>query len=220
MNILNGRKPTMKFFAQTLAVAAISSLMLAPSAVPQQAPASNSAQEQATLRLATEIRKQIVTLPQYGVFDHIHFAIQGGDTVILRGEASRPVLKSSAENVVKRIEGVKAVKNEIEVLPASPNDDRIRAAVYSSVYGFAPLQKYTSNRGGGSRMPSVARAAGGITNDPPIGWHAIHIIVNRGNVTLTGVVDSEADLNMAGVRANLVSGVFSVDNDLQIAAKG
>ncbi len=210
----------MKFFAQTLAVAAISSLMLAPSAVPQQAPASNSAQEQATLRLATEIRKQIVTLPQYGVFDHIHFAIQGGDTVILRGEASRPVLKSSAENVVKRIEGVKAVKNEIEVLPASPNDDRIRAAVYSSVYGFAPLQKYTSNRGGGSRMPSVARAAGGITNDPPIGWHAIHIIVNRGNVTLTGVVDSEADLNMAGVRANLVSGVFSVDNDLQIAAKG
>jgi hyperosmotically inducible periplasmic protein len=210
----------MKSFAQTLAVAVFSGLLLVPSAAPQQPPASNSAQEQATLRLATEIRKQIVTLPQYGVFDHIHFAIQGGDTVILRGEASRPVLKSSAENAVKRIEGVKEVKNQIEVLPTSPNDDRIRAAVYRSIYGFAPLQKYTSNRGGGSRMPSVARAAGGITNDPPIGWHAIHIIVNRGNVTLTGVVDSESDMDMAVMRANLVSGVFSVDNDLQVAAKG
>ena len=66
---------------------------------------------------------------------------------------------------------------------------------------------------------SVARRAGGITNDPPFGWHAIHIIVKNGNVILTGVVDNEGDLYLAGMRANMVSGVFSVDNDLQVAGK-
>jgi osmotically-inducible protein OsmY len=70
-----------------------------------------------------------------------------------------------------------------------------------------------------NRAPSVARAAGGITNDPPIGYHAIHIIVKNGNVTLTGVVDSDSDLAMAGMRANTVSGVFSVDNQLEVAGK-
>lgn len=65
----------------------------------------------------------------------------------------------------------------------------------------------------------MARAAGGITNDPPMGFHAIHIIVENGNVTLTGVVDSDMDLALAGMRANSVPGVFSVDNDLQVATK-
>jgi len=180
---------------------------------------SLDAKQQAVQKLAVEIRKEIVTLPQYGVFDNIHFAIKGGDTVILRGQASRPTLKSSIENVVKKIEGVSKVDNQIEVLPLSSNDDRIRAAVYASIYRYPPLQKYTSNRGG-PRGPSVARAAGGITNDPPIGYHAIHIIVQNGNVTLTGVVDSETDASLAQIRANSVSGVFSVDNDLQIAGKG
>jgi hyperosmotically inducible periplasmic protein len=180
---------------------------------------SLDAQQQAVQKLAVEVRKQIVKLPEYGIFDNIHFAIKGGDTVILRGQASRPILKSSIENVVKKIEGVKTVDNEIEVLPLSPNDDRIRAAVYASIYGYAPLQKYTSNRAG-PRAPSVARRAGGITNDPPIGYHAIHIIVRNGNVTLTGVVDSATDASLAQMRANSVPGVFSVDNDLQVASKG
>lgn len=122
---------------------------------------------------------------------------------------------------MKKIEGVKQVENEIEVLPVSPNDDRIRAAVYQAIYGFGSLQRYTSNRGGAARLQqnSVARRAGGITNDPLMGWHAIHIIVKNGNVTLTGVVDNEGDFNVAGIRANQVPGVFSVDNDLQIATK-
>jgi hyperosmotically inducible periplasmic protein len=170
------------------------------------------------LRMAKDIHKAIVTLPQYGVFDNISYGIKGR-TVILRGQASRPTLKSGIENVVKKVEGVEVVQNEIEVLPLSPNDDRIRAATYVALYRYAPLQRYTNNRapGGG---PSVARAAGGITNDPPIGWHAIHIIVNNGNVTLTGVVDSEGDQALAEMRANSVSGVFSVQNELQVAAKG
>jgi osmotically-inducible protein OsmY len=138
---------------------------------------------------------------------------------VLRGEASRPTLKSGAENVVKRIEGVEKVDNQIEVLPTSPNDDRIRAAVYHAIYSAAPLQKYTVNRGL-RQMPSVARAAGGITNDPPTGFHAIHIIVRNGNVTLTGVVNNEADMAVAGIRASGVPGVFSVDNQLQVANEG
>jgi osmotically-inducible protein OsmY len=211
----------MTFRAPARVIACISSLVLLASAIyaqDQAQDANSDSKQQAVLALAKEVRKQIVTLPQYGVFDNIHFGIQGS-TVILRGQASRPTLKSGIENSVKRINGVKTVTNEIEVLPVSGNDDRIRAAVYASIYGYAPLQKYTSNRGGGARMPSVARAAGGITNDPPIGYHAIHIIVKRGNVALTGVVDSDSDLAMAGIRANQVSGVFSVDNDLQVAGK-
>ena len=193
-------------------------VLLTPSVLPQEETATSGTKQQATLKLAQEVRKQIVTQPQYGVFDSLHFALEG-NTVILRGKASRPTLKSSVENSVKKIEAVNNVRNEIEVLPVSPNDDRLRAAVYASIYGYPALQRYTSNRGGRRGIPSVARAAGGITNDPPIGYHAIHIIVEKGNVTLTGVVDSDADLAIAGMRANSVPGVFSVDNDLQVAAK-
>jgi hyperosmotically inducible protein len=192
-----------------------------PPALAQQPAAPSDAQQQAIVKLAEAVRKQIVSNTQYGVFDFIHFAIKGGDTVILRGQASRPTLKSSLESTIKRIPGVKSVENEIEVLPLSPNDDRIRAAVYRSIYGYGPLQRYTSNRGPSARIGnnSVARQAGGITADPPFGWHAIHIIVKNGNVTLAGVVDSDSDFAMAGMRANMVSGVFSVDNDLQVAGK-
>ena len=200
-------------------IAGISALvLLTPSVLTQEEAETSDAKQQATLKLAQEVRRQIVTNPRYGVFDYIHFAIQG-DTVILRGKASRPTLRSTVENSVRRIEGVNKVVNEIEVLPTSPNDDRLRAAVYRSIYGFAPLQRYTSNRGGPRGMPSVARAAGGITNDPPFGFHAIHIIVENGNVTLTGVVDSDMDLALAGMRANSVPGVFSVDNALQVATR-
>jgi hyperosmotically inducible periplasmic protein len=192
---------------------------ISPGRAQDETAASSKPNQEEILRITKEVRKQIVTLPQYGVFDHIHFAIKGTDTVVLEGKASRPTLKSSAENVVKRIQGVATVDNQIQVLPVSPNDDRIRAAVYASIYGYPALQKYTSNRGGPRGVRSVSRAAGGITNDPPIGFHAIHIIVENGNVTLTGVVDNDADLAIAGMRANLVSGVFSVDNDLQIASR-
>jgi osmotically-inducible protein OsmY len=206
--------------AFTTAIAGIFSfVLLAPSALPQDQGASSDANQQAVLKMAQEIRNQIVTLPQYGVFDNIHFAIQGGDTVILRGQASRPTLKSGIENSVKKIDGVKHVTNEIEVLPLSTNDDNLRAAVYRSIYSYPALQKYTANRGGGSRVPSVARAAGGITNDPPIGFHAIHIIVKNGNVTLVGAVNNDADLALAGMRANTVPGVFSVENQLEVAGK-
>ena len=169
-------------------------------------------------RIAADVYKQLVTLPQYGVFDHLHFAIQGG-TVILRGDASRPILKSSAENVVKKIEGVREVRNEIELLPLSPNDDRIRALAYRKIYGNSWLSRYTSNRGLG-RYVSPTRAVMGITNDPPIGWHAIHIIVKNGNIRLVGVVDTSGDLAMAEMQAIQVPGSFAVDNDLIVSKEG
>jgi len=103
------------------------------------------------------------------------------------------------------------------VLPPSPNDDRIRVALYRRIYSQPMLRKYTGAPVGFGETPSVAREAGGITQDPPIGYHAIHIIVDHGNVILSGVVDSKTDADVAAIQANSTPGVFSVDNDLQIA---
>ncbi len=62
--------------------------------------------------------------------------------------------------------------------------------------------------------------AGGITNDPPLGFHAIHIIVKNGNVILRGAVLNPTDSNLAEIRANTVSGVFSVTNELGVQGSG
>lgn len=169
--------------------------------------------------IVKEVRSKLLSLPDYDVFDSLRFAIKG-KTIVLKGYASRPILKSEAGNVVKNIEGVESVDNQIQVLPTSPNDDRIRIGVYRRIYSQAALRKYTGSPVGFGRFPSVAMEAGGITQDPPLGYHAIHIIVNNGNVILTGVVDSQSDADIAAIQANLTPGVFSVENDLQIAGGG
>jgi hyperosmotically inducible protein len=112
------------------------------------------------------------------------------------GQVTRPTLKSSAENVVKDIEGVQKVVNNIEVLPVSPNDDRLRLALYRTIYGHTALNRYALNA------------------VPPI-----HIIVKNGNVTLEGVVANEMDKNVANVQANSVPGVFSVTNNLRVEGR-
>lgn len=144
-------------------------------------------------RLSEEVRHRLVMLPYYGVFDNLLFQIQGVDTVILSGEVTRPTLKSSAENVVRNLEGVGKVINNIEVMPLSPSDDRIRLAVYRALYGHTGLDRY------------------GLRAVPPI-----HIIVKNGNVTLEGVVATEADKNLANIVANGVPGIFSVKNNLRV----
>lgn len=184
----------------------------------QQSDNPNTWSRSETLRIVQEVRHQLLSLPYYSVFDALTFGIKG-KTIILEGYASRPVLKSDAENVVKKISGVESVDNQIKVLPLSPMDDNIRARVYRAIYSQPSLRKYTSSPVGFGRFPSVARMAGGITQDPPIGYNAIHIIVDNGNVTLLGAVDSEGDATIAGMQANLVSGVFSVHNDLVVAGK-
>lgn len=149
-----------------------------------------------TARISREALHELLMLPYYSVFDNLAFRVDG-DTVTLMGQVVRPTLKSDAENVIKRIEGVEKVVNNIEVLPPSPNDDRLRRAVYRSVYGFGSLSKYSWGA-----VPSI------------------HIIVNRGHVTLTGAVDNETDKNMAGIRAKTVPGAFSVTNNLQVVPSG
>jgi hyperosmotically inducible periplasmic protein len=151
-----------------------------------------SAGERGQNRIAREVRHELVMLPYYGVFDNLAFQVDGG-TVTLLGQVTRPTLKSDAEGVVKQIEGVRKVNNQIEVLPLSSVDDRIRLAEYRAIYGQPVLNQY------------ALRAV------PPI-----HIIVKNGNVTLVGAVSSEMDKNIAGVQANGVPGVFSVTNDLRI----
>ena len=131
-------------------------------------------------------------LPNYGVFDDLAYSVNG-TTVTLRGEVTRPTLKIDAENAVKRIEGVTRVMNQIKVLPLSPADDRVRLAVYRSIYSQPGLDRYA--------LQAI----------PPI-----HIIVENGRVILVGAVASAADKDMAGIRANGVSGVFSVDNRLTV----
>ena len=98
---------------------------------------------------------------------------------------------------MQKIEGVERVVNQIEVLPVSFNDDRLRRDLFVAIYRYGPLQHY----GVGSNRP-------------------IRIIVNRGHVTLEGVVDRQSDKNMAGIRANGVAGVFSVANNLVVPGKG
>ena len=143
-------------------------------------------------RLIKEVRHELVMLPYYGVFDNLVYKVDGAK-VTLFGEVTRPTLKSDAENVVKGIEGVESVDNQIEVLPLSPNDDRIRLAAYRAIYSKAPLQRY--------QLSAV----------PPI-----HIIVKNGNITLEGVVANNGDKNIAEVAAKGVRGAFGVKSNLQV----
>src|SRR5579872_5341217 len=144
------------------------------------------------MRLQKEVRHELVMLPMYYVFDNLAYKVEGG-TVTLFGQVTRPTLKSDAEKAVKGIEGVDRVENRIEVLPLSPNDDRIRRAVYRAIYGTEGLDRY-----GLRAVPTI------------------HIIVKNGHVSLEGAVANEGDKNLANIKANGVSGVFSVTNNLQV----
>lgn len=143
-------------------------------------------------RMIREVRHELVMLPYYGVFDNLAYRVDG-ETVILYGQVTRPTLKSDAERVVKGIEGVTRVDNQIQVLPLSSMDDGIRAATYRTIFGRPGLDRYA--------MQAV----------PPI-----HIIVDNGKVTLEGMVGTDMDKNQAGIYANSVSGVFSVTNNLRV----
>jgi len=172
------------------------------------------------MRIVREVQHQILGLTNYGVFDWITFGIHGR-TLVLKGYASRPTLKDDAARAVKKIPGIDKVENEIIVLPLSNFDDRIRAQVYNRIYTQPALRKYNANQGNiaqamGPGGASFGMMAGGITNNPPIGYHAINIIVNNGHVTLYGVVLNQSDASIAYIQANGTPGVFSVDNDLVV----
>ena len=148
-------------------------------------------------RITREVRHRLIMLPYFGVFDDLGFTVDESGRVTLVGEVTRPTLKSDAENTVKRVEGVQAVINNIEVLPLSGFDDQTRIAVYRAIYGDPAL----STRYGYRAMPSI------------------HIIVKNGNVRLEGLVANQGDSTIANMRANGVPGVFKVENQLVVEAK-
>lgn len=197
-----------------LAAALVAFTASTPLALAQSA--SSTWSQDDTVRIVKDVQKQLSSLTNYSVFDWITFGLHG-KTVVLRGYASRPTLKDNAGRAVKSIKGVESVDNQIEVLPLSPNDDRVRAAVYNRIYTAPTLRMYNANQGQLGRGRSVARMAGGITADPPIGFHAIHIVVKNGNVSLYGVVNNSSDVAVAGMQANSAPGAFSVDNNLMVA---
>jgi hyperosmotically inducible protein len=175
-----------------LALAALTLTMpgITSARTPQSAKVQN--ETKANQNLVREVRHQLLLLPYYSVFDNLAFKVDG-DRVTLEGQVTRPTLKSDSEGAVKSIEGVSGVINNIEVLPPSPMDDQLRRALYRAIYGDPTLNKYS--------WSSVA---------------SIHIIVKNGHVTLEGVVDSDADKNVAGLRASSVPNVFDVKNNLVV----
>ena len=144
-------------------------------------------------RLAQEVRHQLVMLPYYDIFDNLEFRIDGIDTVVLAGQARRPVPKTEAEKAIRNLEGVGKVVNEIEVLPVSTHDEEVSMAAYRTIFSQLGLDRY------------LLRAV------PPI-----HIVVKDGNLTLVGVVSTQADKDQAEVAARSVSSAFSVTNNLRV----
>ena len=176
----------MKNTNKTLIVAALATALSLTNAMAQ--PATNPD------KLEKKVRHELLMMPYFSVFDNLSFRVDNG-VVTLMGEVTRPTLRSDAQRVIERTEGVKTVVNTIEVLPLSPFDDRIRLATYRAIYGYGPLQRY------------------GLGTQP-----SIRIIVKNGNVSLEGVVNNAMDRNLANIRANQVPGVFSVSNGLQVGS--
>ena len=174
------------------------------------------AQSVAVKETTLNIQRALQRLPNYGVFDFLAFGIDRG-TVTLLGYGFRENLKSDADQAVKRVSGVDEVANKIEILPASQNDDRIRWATFYNIYTDDFLSRYAP--GGAMAARDEARSAARFPGTQPLGTYPIHIIVKNGRMMLLGVVDSEADKTVAGVRAREVSGVFGVENGLVVPKK-
>ena len=164
----------------------------AQSASSDQSSAGNQRMQE---RITQDVYHQLAMLPQLSIFDNLSYQVNG-NTVTLMGHVRNAVLKSEAEDAVKHIEGVQTVNNQIHILPPSPNDDLIRREVARAIFNDNGLFPYS------------------VEAVPPI-----HIIVDGGHVTLDGVVNSQGDKNEAGLRANSVPGVFSVQNNLKVGTK-
>jgi hyperosmotically inducible periplasmic protein len=144
-------------------------------------------------RLEFEIRHSLALLPEYGVFDHLGFELLGKGAVRLVGQVRSGVLRGQAERAARQVEGVEQVVNEIEILPVSSSDDALRVALYRAIFWDTPLERYAYHS-----------------------MNPIHIIVKRGRITLEGVVGSEMDKTLAGMKAREVPLTFGVENNLRV----
>jgi len=203
----------------------------------------------APAQIATDVRKHLLSLPYYGVFDLLTFNVDANDNVTLAGYVLADTLKKDAEREVREVKGIKDVQNKIVVAQALPLDDEIRHGVYHAIYGDSSLSRYGTpgsqlrslrpgfrdwgagfggwGRGlGGPRAGFGGHAFGGshLMGAPfygydPVGEYAIHILVNNRTVTLAGVVDTEGDKTLAGLKAGGVATVNQVNNELEVATK-
>lgn len=176
---------------KTLNIASFIVLWTAIGVYAQQPNARQGTSPQAQARVAREVRHELTMLPQAGVFDNLQFKTDG-TTVTLMGQVTNQVLKPNAEKAVKSIEGVEKIDNQIEILPLLSSDQAIRVATYRAIYGAPSLERYALQA-----VPSI------------------HIIVNRGNVTLEGAVLNKADADQALIRAKTVPGTFEVKSNLR-----
>jgi len=175
------------FAAFALFVAMAASVATVSAGTPLAAVGQGFDQQQVSKR----VRKELVMLPYYGVFDNLAYAVEGR-TVTLYGQVVRPTTRSDAARRVAKIKGVEQVVNNIEVLPLSSFDDRIRAQAYRSIFNTGGLYRYAMG-----------------TNP------SLHIVVNRGHITLEGVVANRMDKQLAEFAARELPGVFSVTNNLR-----
>jgi hyperosmotically inducible protein len=144
--------------------------------------------------IANNVQHELLTYPYYGVFDDVSYKVQNGQVTLL-GAVTQPVKKSDIQNIVASVPGVERVNDQIEVLPLSPNDNLLRRQIAAAIYRFPSLSRY------------------GMGTHP-----SIHIIVDNGRVTLTGVVDSQSDKDAAGIRAASAGMSFGqIVNHLQVA---
>lgn len=168
-------------------IAVIATLAIAATATA----AKTNGPESTSEGLVKQIRHELVTLPYYGVFDNLSYQVDGS-TVTLSGQVTRPTTRSDAARRVAKLAGVEQVVNNIEVLPLSSFDDSIRLRAYRAVFSSGGLYRY------------------GMGVNP-----SIHIIVNRGQLKLEGVVSNRMDSQLAYMAARGVFGAFSVTNNLR-----
>jgi hyperosmotically inducible protein len=147
-------------------------------------------------QVSKKVRHELVTLPYSGVFDNLAYKVEG-NTVTLYGQVVRPSTRKDAERRVAKIKGVERVVNNIEVLPLSSFDDDVRISTYRALVRTGGLYRYFMG-----------------TNP------SIRIIVNRGHLTLEGVVANNSDRNLANIVARGVPGAFSVTNNLRTDRDG
>ena len=185
-------KKAPQLFLATVLALGTTGMAFANSTDQASQPTASNVSPRLDQRLAGEVRHELAMIPQFTVFDNLAYRVDGG-TVTLVGQVRDAIVKDSAEKRIKHLEGVERVDNQIEILPASFNDDRIRRQVARAVFNDPRLFNYA------------------IQPVPPI-----HIIVKNGHVNLEGVVRSQTDKDDAFIRANGVPGVFSVQNNLQV----
>jgi len=171
--------------AATVATIAISAMSPVPTFADSQSE---------TLPVFTEIQRSVTYDAYSTIFDNINVSIDATGVITLTGSVTNPFKKDHIEDGVNDVDGVLAINNQVEVLPVSRFDNRLRYQIARAIYGHPSLNQYIRTR------PSI------------------HIIVKRGHVTLVGVVNNKNDATIALMQARQ-GGAFSVTNELKTSLK-